>query len=68
MKGNEHIVFKTNQYPNLEKGIVLEVVRAYPTWGMRIQVLLQKSSQGLQRPEPKMLGKREKMGLAHHLY
>ena len=42
----------------LESGIVLEVVRTYPTWELRIQVFLQKSSQALQCPEPKMLDKK----------
>ena len=39
MKENEQSVFKTNQHPMLENGIVLEVVRTYPTWRMRIKVL-----------------------------
>ena len=41
MKENEQRVFKTNQHPMLENGIVLEVVRTYPTWRMRIQVFFQ---------------------------
>ena len=62
MKGNEHIFFKTNQYPNQENGIVLEVVRTYSTWRMRIQVFLQMSSTALNDQNLKCWGKERKWG------
>lgn len=69
MKGNEHIVFQTNQYTKLENDIVLEVVRTYLTWKMRISSLPSMASQTLQRSKPKMIGKKkEEIGLAHHLH
>ena len=62
MEGNEHIVFKTNQHLKLENGIVLEVVRTYPTWRMRIQVFLQMSSQAFNDRNQKCQGKGRKWG------
>ena len=67
MRVNEHIVFKNNQHPKLDSGIVLEVVRTYPTCRMRIQVFLQKSSQDLQRPEPKILEGKKRNGVSTSL-
>ena len=68
MKGNEYIVFKNNQYTNLEYGFIIEVVRTYLTWRLRTKSFPTMLSQALQWPEPKMFETKGEMELAHYLY
>ena len=63
MKENGQSVFKTNQHLILENGIVLEEVRPYPTWIMKIQVLFNGLNLVNDR-NLKYIGKRDKIGVS----
>ena len=62
MKGNEQSVFNTKEYPFLESGIVLELVRTYPTWEMRIPVIHQCRLETFNSCHLKCLAQRKKWG------